>query len=206
MKKSLFLVVLSFAIILCLHGCRKESNQSPRVIATVNGGEIYDYDVARVKELNDTLNDDEIIALIMKELLVYQEAENLNLTVENYEVEDRINHLITDFPDMYELCIEQYGTEENYKEALKYTILYEKVYAHFTMQYINNLEYDEDEIMNEIEKQNFMGEYENLHINTQEIIHSYLQQKYRTSISEYFTAWNESAYQSAKKVILDKVA
>lgn len=135
----------------------------------------------------------------MKELLVYQEAEILGFVIEDDIVESRILSLKTEMPDLYLLCIEQYGSEVAYKKALSYTILYNMVYDYYADKYISNLEYNIDDIKKEVIECNYASEME-MEADEEKIIILFLKEKYRDEIRNYFEQWNNNRFEKANIV------
>ena len=118
MKRKIKMVILVIMVMVTIFYIK--SYKEDMVIATVNGEPVYQSDCDRISELGTDLTTDEIMELVMKELLVYQEAEILGLVVEDDIVESRILSLKEEMPDLYSLCVEQYGSEEAYRNALSY--------------------------------------------------------------------------------------
>lgn len=168
------------------------------VIATVNGEEIYQTDYDRIKELNSNLSDDEAIKLVMKELLVYQEAYRLGFSVNEEDLNARINQLKTEMPDLYSLCIKQYGSETAYRTALSYTMLYNMVYDYHARQYIKSLNCNIDIVVEEILGCGYASAEEIDH-NKDEVIISFLKEKHKEKIKSNFEDWNEREYEQADK-------
>lgn len=187
-------VVLGVVIIFCM-----KSHKEDMVIATVNGDPVYQSDYDRISELSTGLTNDEIIELVMKELIVYQEAKTLGFVIEDDIVESRISSLKTEMPDLYLLCIEQYGSEVAYKKALSYTILYDMVYDYYSDQYISNLEYNIDDIKEEAIECNYVSEVE-MAADEERIIILFLKEKYRDEIRNYFEYWNNDKFEKANIV------
>lgn len=191
---GIMVVVIGVVIILCM-----KSHKKDMVIATVNGEPVYQSDCDRISELGTGLTNGEILELVMKELLVYQEAEILGFVIEDDIVESRILSLKTEMPDLYLLCIEQYGSEVAYKKALSYTILYNMVYDYYADKYISNLEYDIDDIKEEVIECNYASEME-MEADEEKIIILFLKEKYRDEIRNYFEQWNNDRFEKANIV------
>ena len=102
-------------------------------------------------------------------------------------------------PDLYLLCIEQYGSEVAYKKALSYTILYNMVYDYYADKYISNLEYDIDDIKEEVIECNYASEME-MEADEEKIIILFLKEKYRDEIRNYFEQWNNDRFEKANIV------
>lgn len=168
------------------------------VIATVNGEAVYQSDFDRIKELNSSLSNEEIVELIMKELLVYQEAVDLGFAINDEIVEGRISSLKEEMPDLYMLCIEQYGSEAAYKKALSYTMLYDMVYEYYSEEYISSLDYNADDIKREAIECNYISKDE-VELDEERIIKMYLKEKYRDEIRNYFEQWNNDEFEKANK-------
>lgn len=202
MKKKIFfgLAIGGICLVCIVLFATKDIDEKSRIIATVNGETIYQEDYERIKALNSSLKNEKIIELIMKEVIVYQEAEKIGVYVHDEDVENRIKHLKNELPDMYKLCIEQYGTDNKYKEALKYTMLYQAVYDYYATKYIENLNYDIKEIEAEFRENNLLKD-EEFDINSEDIL-SYLKSKYKDEIADYFFDWNCNAYDKANKKYL----
>lgn len=188
---GIMFVVLGVVIILYM-----KSHKEDIVIATVNGDPVYQSDCDRISELGTGLTNDEIIELVMKELIVYQEAEVLGFVIGDDIVESRILSLKAEMPDLYSLCIEQYGSEVAYKKALSYTILYNMVYDYYADKYISNLEYNINDIKKEAIECNYASEME-IRADEEKVIGFFLKEKYRDEIRNYFEQWNNDRFEEA---------
>lgn len=193
--KCIIIVLLGIAVYLPFRNFKQDDRGE--IIAIINGENIYQQDYLRVKELNENLSDAVIIEIVMKEFLVYQEAEKVGITVLDEDVENRIINLRNELPDLYELCVEQYGSEKEYKQALYYSILYEKMFEYISDIYLGELIIDEAEIKEEIVTTGFVEDINN--IGNYEI-NVFLKNKYRDEINDYFKKWNNDVYQDAKKI------
>lgn len=191
---SILMAVLCIVIIYCI-----KSHEKELIVATVNGEPVYQSDLDRVSELGTNITNDEIIELVMKELIVYQEAKNLGFNIEDDVVESRILSLKEEMPELYLLCIEQYGSEEAYKKALSYTILYDMVYDYYAVQYVSNLQYNIDDIIKEAIECNFVSKEEMEEDQGRAII-LFLKEKYRNEIRNYFEYWNNDEFKKANIV------
>jgi len=195
MKRKIKMVILVIMVMVTIFYIK--SYKEDMVIATVNGEPVYQSDCDRISELGTDLTTDEIMELVMKELLVYQEAEILGLVVEDDIVESRILSLKEEMPDLYSLCVEQYGSEEAYKNALSYTMLYNMVCDYYADQYISNLEYDIDDIKEEVIQCNYASEM-GMKADEEKVIALYLKEKYRDEIRNYFEQWNNDRFEKAE--------
>ena len=194
MKRKIKMVILVIMVMVTIFYIK--SYKEDMVIATVNGEPVYQSDCDRISELGTDLTTDEIMELVMKELLVYQEAEILGLVVEDDIVESRILSLKEEMPDLYSLCVEQYGSEEAYRNALSYTMLY-MVCDYYADQYISNLEYDIDDIKEEVIQCNYASEM-GMKADEEKVIALYLKEKYRDEIRNYFEQWNNDRFEKAE--------
>lgn len=198
--KKWIITLALFGIIVCFTCVWISQSDRGHVIATVNGEDIYQADYSQIRKLNETLSEEKAIEIIMKEVLVYQEANKVGINVLDREVEERIVDLKNEIPDMYKLCIEKYGSEEAYREALYYLILYEKMYDYISGKYINEMEIDEIEIRKEMNRKGVAENYKEI---KDYEISEYLQNKYREEIYDYFMEWNNEIYQMAEKEYME---
>lgn len=137
--------------------------------------------------------------LVIKELIVYQEAKALGFVIEDDSLESRIESLKSEMPDLYLLCMEQYGSETEYKKTLSYTMLYDMVYDYFSVQFINSLDYNIGEIKEEAIEYKYVSEAE-MEADEERIVISYLCEKYRDEIRNYFEEWNNKEFEKANIV------
>lgn len=137
--------------------------------------------------------------LVIKELIVYQEAKALGFVIEDDSLESRIESLKSEMPDLYLLCMEQYGSETEYKKTLSYTMLYDMVYDYFSVQFINSLDYNIGEIKEEAIEYKYVSEAE-MEADEERIVISYLCEKYRDEIRNYFEDWNNKEFEKANIV------
>lgn len=137
--------------------------------------------------------------LVIKELIVYQEAKALGFVIEDDSLESRIESLKSEMPDLYLLCMEQYGSETEYKKTLSYTMLYDMVYDYFSVQFMNSLDYNIGEIKEEAIEYKYVSEAE-MEADEERIVISYLCEKYRDEIRNYFEEWNNKEFEKANIV------
>ncbi len=130
-KKFLIpIIVLS----LLLSGCNKnESNASisnKNVLITVNGEPIFEEELEKIKLKYEEkkLTDSEIIEGMILELITLQQADKFSISISQEDVDSRYNELVNLEQSLfYEKAIEQYGSEENYKDSLYYKLVYDEV-------------------------------------------------------------------------------
>lgn len=199
-KKCIIIALFGCVVYFSLNSIKQENKGE--TVAIINGENIYYQDCLNVKELNENLSDASIIEIVMKEFLVYQEAKKIGITVSDEEVEHRVKNLKNELPDMYGLCMEQYHSEKEYKQALYYSILYEKMFDYISDMYIRELKINETEIKNEMVKNGVAEEYNNI---DNFAIYAYLKSKYRDEINDYFRRWNNDVYENAEKFIIDEI-
>jgi len=138
------------------------NDKKNEIAAIVNGEKIYLINVEKIyKDLKKhessssgnavgpIPNKKEILDDIINELLVIQEAENQNIIVNDEEVENRINILKEQMPELYEAVLEKVSLEE-YKIILKNGMLYQKMKEKVLKE--NPIEISDEEIQNYIEK------------------------------------------------------
>jgi len=138
------------------------NNKKNEIAAIVNGEKIYINDIERIyndlKEHESSSsgnavgpipNKKEILDDIINELLVIQEAEKQNIVVNDEEVENRINILKEQMPELYETVLKKVSLEE-YKKILKNGMLYQKMRENVLKE--NPVYVSEEEVLTYIEK------------------------------------------------------
>ena len=122
-KVSLLLLALAFLFISC---AKKDSD----ILLTVNKEPIFNEELERIKTkyTDYGLAEDEIVEGMILELVTLQQADELAVSVAQDEVNTRYDELINlGQPLFLEKAITQYGNDDNYKKALYYKLLYDKV-------------------------------------------------------------------------------
>lgn len=139
MTKKILIPIM--ALCLLLSGCTKSkstekaptetaSTSSKNVLLTVNGEPIYKEELEKIKSKYEKngLTESEIVEGMILELITLQQADELSISVSQEDVDSRYNELVDlEQPLFYEKAIEQYGSEENYKDALYYRLIYDEV-------------------------------------------------------------------------------
>ena len=122
-KVSLLLLALTFLLISC---AKKDSD----ILLTVNKEPIFNEELERIKtKYSDYgLTETEIVEGMILELVTLQQADELAISVAQDEANTRYDELIDlGQPLFLEKVITQYGNNENYKKALYYKLLYDKI-------------------------------------------------------------------------------
>ena len=76
-------------------------------------------------------------------------------------------------------------------------MLYNMVCDYYADQYISNLEYDIDDIKEEVIQCNYASEM-GMKADEEKVIALYLKEKYRDEIRNYFEQWNNDRFEKAE--------
>lgn len=123
------ILILSLIICILLSGCSK-NNADKGVLLTVNGEKIYEEELEEIlpKYKENGLTKTEIVEGMVLELATIQQADNLSVSVNQKEVEERYDELVElEEPVFHQKAIKQYGTEEKLKQALYYKLVYNAI-------------------------------------------------------------------------------
>lgn len=72
------------------------------------------------------------------------------------------------------------------------------VYEYYSNQYVYNLQFNPDDVKEEVIKCNYASK-EEIEKDEEKIIVMYLKQKYRNEIKKYFEQWNHDKFREADK-------
>jgi hypothetical protein len=103
-------------------------------IASVNGENIYSYEIERVKnqydEIDVFIKEEDVLDETISKLLVIQEGIKLDISLTDDELDEILETIKRNHPVVYDKGIKIYG-EEDYKKGIKYITIYNRTKAFF---------------------------------------------------------------------------
>ncbi|MFD3270061.1 SurA N-terminal domain-containing protein [Paenibacillus dendritiformis] len=194
----LFVFLLSFIIISC-------SSKSDFSLIQVNGEIISHEEIESVLERYEDkgefvkVSEEDVVKSAIEEVLVLQEAGKLGITVDEAELDHKIDALKNMNQNLfYDLAIKQYGDIDNYREALKLRMLYQGTRDKIMSDYVKDNPIDVELVKAEmvaeglIQEQSEYDKEENRALVSQ-FTHSYVQKKGNA----YFDEWVHSLVENA---------
>ena len=134
--------LLCFSLIVLITACDKINNFFRSYVATVNGSKIYldDYQASLDKKINmvpkDFLNqsdymkkfEEEVLDSMITEKIMYLRAQELNISVSDAELEDKIKEIKKDYGEDFTGLFAQGGINyEKWKEEFKKEVILQKL-------------------------------------------------------------------------------
>ncbi|BFH11560.1 SurA N-terminal domain-containing protein [Paenibacillus melissococcoides] len=201
--KKIVLCLLIFLFSFVLSSCSGKPDFS---LIQVNGEVISHEDIQNVLQRYEDkgqfvhVSEEDVVKSAIEEVLVLQEAEKLGIKVDEAELDHKIEALKNMNHNLfYDLAIKQYGTIDNYREALKLRMLYQgtrdKIMADYVKDNPIDVELVKAQMVAEgvIEEQSEYDKEENRALVSQ-FAHSFVQKKGK----EHFNEWVHSLVEHAK--------
>lgn len=179
-------------------------NNKDKVILKINDENIFESEFKETKNKYPDFDDKTILEYIITELLVIQQADELNISISDTQVEENINSLKNMSDDFYDKAIEQYGNIENYKKALKNTMIYNEVKNEVLKNFFDKIYLNSESI--KLDAQIYIDEngYENISDKEVNEIENKLNENYLNSIGNmYFEVYKYSLMDNAKIKFVD---
>lgn len=186
-------------LLLVIAGCNNNTSgtlyslSEDCILLTVNGEEIYNKDFLRTKEYYNTKNytDKELLEGIVLERLVLQKADYYSIDVTDEEVNEKIEELKKLGDIYYKNALDKYKTEEKFKEAMYYKIVYEKIKDIVQNTFLERLNLSSDVLLKRSKdyvstqpvKASDVDQF------TQNVIHSYEEITLKDLSEAFFSAW-----------------
>lgn len=212
MTKKVLICIMTLCLL--FSGCTKnESNENlstsnENILLTVNGEPIYEEELEQIKSKYEEngLTESEIVEGMILELITLQQADEFMISVSQEEIDVRYDELVELEQSLfYEKAIEQYGSEEKYKEALYYKLIFDevstKIKASFSDAFLIN-----NEVLQERTK-DYMSQYtsadfEENDINklefSKEVTQTYTESLLSTLEDLYFKVWQYKKAQTSE--------
>ncbi|MBG9794117.1 hypothetical protein ABD76_17045 [Paenibacillus dendritiformis] len=201
-KKIIFYLSI-FLFSLVLSSCSGKPDFS---LIQVNGEVISHKEIQTVLQRYEDkgqfvrVSEEDVVKSAIEEVLVLQEAGKLGITVDEAELDHKIEALKEMNQNLfYDLAIKQYGTIDNYREALKLRMLYQgtrdKIMADYVKENPIDVELVKAQMVSEglLQEQSKYDKEENRALVSQ-FTHSYVQKKGK----EHFDEWVHSLVEKAK--------
>lgn len=142
MKKRLYFLVLVVSLFLnsCASVDSSDMSINQNILLTVNNEPLYSEELNKISShyAEIGLTETEIIEGMVLELITLQQAESFSISVSQNDIDSRTNELSTLGESFfYEKAMEQYGSEEKYKQSLYYKIIYDEVEQKIKDSFLN---------------------------------------------------------------------
>lgn len=194
----LFVFLFSLVIISC-------SAKSDLSLIQVNGEIISHEEIQHVLQRYEDkgefvkVSEEDVVKSAIEEVLVLQEAGKLGITVDEAELDHKMDALKNMNQNLfYDLAVKQYGDIENYREALKLRMLYQGTRDKIMSDYVKDNPIDVELVKAEMVSEGVIqekSEYDNEENRAlvSQFTHSYVLKKGK----EHFDQWVHSLVENA---------
>lgn len=140
-KKSIILFLL---ICLLFSGCSHNSNiheDNKEILLTINDEPLYAEELEKIISQYEEkgLTETEIIEGMILELVTLQQADEFSVSVSDEDVNSIVDELSNlEQTLFYEKALEQYGSEDTYKQAVYYKMVYDKITEKIKENFVDN--------------------------------------------------------------------
>ncbi len=146
-NKVMYFALALVSVFMILSGCTEIRDENS-AIARVNGENIFfaDLDLARRQYDGRDVSDSSLLSGLIKERVVLQYFEKTGEKISNEEIDLQYQLLqTTEYGNVfYEKAVDEYGTDEKVREAIKYRLMYNSVRESIKSDFLNEFLVDKE--------------------------------------------------------------